>query len=349
MWFWFEDTLSYLWPMALHAYIGWVQVGGAWVLCVLHSHVSLCMACLLFTCLPLPVGLFGLTVRFCCLFLTLCGMGSLGFHSLHLISSLGWVLLGHGPFLPQFGLCFLLLLVYGSANIFATHCLAVLGLLWACHVFIFSLLSLCCSILLLGWFSYHLGHPWPILILWVSLTRFIPLGILSPFHSYIPMGFLLNLLDFADPISISFTFVICWLLHQPPLLIPFFGLLWPILTCFLFLTIPMGLLLLSLGLPWAHLLSLGAFLLFYRSVYHCSCHLCLMVFLFLLILLSSSFVILLGFFLPLAFFFFSPKWTSTTTTFRYGDLRELHIFMFCIMNLNQKKLKWTANYKARSI
>ena len=46
--------------------------------------------------LLLPVGLFGHVVcSVACL--TFCAMGkSLGFHSLHLVSSLGWVLLGYG-------------------------------------------------------------------------------------------------------------------------------------------------------------------------------------------------------------------------------------------------------------
>ena len=55
------------------------------------------IACLVFTCLSLPTGLSSLaTCSATCL--TLCGMDeSLGLHSLHLVSSLGWVLLGYGP------------------------------------------------------------------------------------------------------------------------------------------------------------------------------------------------------------------------------------------------------------
>ena len=46
--------------------------------------------------LPLPTGLFGLVMCFVA-HLTLCGVDeSLGLHSLHLVSSLGWVLLGYG-------------------------------------------------------------------------------------------------------------------------------------------------------------------------------------------------------------------------------------------------------------
>ena len=54
------------------------------------------ISCLVFMCLPLPVGLFGpATCYSACL--TLCGVDeSLGLHSLLLVSSLGWVLLGYG-------------------------------------------------------------------------------------------------------------------------------------------------------------------------------------------------------------------------------------------------------------
>ena len=57
------------------------------------------IACLLFTRLLLLVGLSSIaTCSVACL--TFCGVGeSLGPHSSHLISSSGWVLLGHGPFL----------------------------------------------------------------------------------------------------------------------------------------------------------------------------------------------------------------------------------------------------------
>ena len=91
---------------------------------------------------------------------------------------------------------------------------------------------------------------------WASLAHFIPLGILGPFYSfgiigpfysYIPMGFLLNLSGFLEPIIIFFTFGLCWPLHQTHLLIPFFGLLRPTFACFPFLIIPMGLLLSFLG------------------------------------------------------------------------------------------------------
>lgn len=57
------------------------------------------ITCLVFTCLPLPMGLFGPTTRSVAL-LTLCGEDELlGLHFLHLVSSLGWVLFGYRHFL----------------------------------------------------------------------------------------------------------------------------------------------------------------------------------------------------------------------------------------------------------
>ena len=57
------------------------------------------IACLVFTRLLLPMGFSSIaTCSAACL--TFCGMGeSLGLHSPHLVSSLGWVLLGCGPLL----------------------------------------------------------------------------------------------------------------------------------------------------------------------------------------------------------------------------------------------------------
>ena len=57
------------------------------------------IACLVFMHLPLPAGLSGPTTCFATR-LTFCGVDeSLGLHSLHLVSSLGWVLLRYGFFL----------------------------------------------------------------------------------------------------------------------------------------------------------------------------------------------------------------------------------------------------------
>ena len=57
------------------------------------------ITCLVFTRLPLSTGLSSpVACSVACL--TLCGMDeSLVLHSLHLVSSLGWVLLGYGFFL----------------------------------------------------------------------------------------------------------------------------------------------------------------------------------------------------------------------------------------------------------
>ena len=84
------------WPTTL------VLAGYKWVsLGLVHAPLPYeSMACLLFMRLPLPAGLSSLAVHFAAYFLTLCGMDELlDLHSLHLVSSLGWVLLGHGPFL----------------------------------------------------------------------------------------------------------------------------------------------------------------------------------------------------------------------------------------------------------
>ena len=106
---------------------------------------------------------------------------------------------------------------------------------------------------------------------WASSAYFIPLDIPGLLHSFRhpwlisflqSQGLLLNLLGFPNLITISLTFGVCWPLHQSHLLIPFFGLLQSIFACFLLLTIPIGLLLPSLGLPWAYLLSLRPFYYF---------------------------------------------------------------------------------------
>ena len=95
----------------------WLGTSG-WCLSLMRTPL-LCesIACLLFVHFPLPLDLFGLATCSATHFLTLCSMDkSLGLHSLHLISSLGWVLLGYGPSLLQFSPCFLLPLVCGSTD-----------------------------------------------------------------------------------------------------------------------------------------------------------------------------------------------------------------------------------------
>ena len=137
------------------------------------------MACLLFMRLPWPGGLSGLCCTFCYSFLTFCAVDeSLGLRSLYPASSVGWVLLWHGPFL----LCEL-----ADNPAILPHCL--------CHVAswlmlpgppldlpcTFLLLSSCSPVLLLGLFSYNFGLPWPVLFLWAFSARFIPLGIFGSF------------------------------------------------------------------------------------------------------------------------------------------------------------------------
>ena len=122
------------------------------------------------------------------------------------------------------------------------------------------------------------------------------MSILGPFHYFLPLSFL-----WAFPKSFRLLWpnyhILClwvyWPLNQSHLPIPFFGLFQPIFAFFLFLMIPMGLLLHSLGLPqpvcflWGHLL-------FYGPMNHYSCHSGSMV--FTLLLSFFAFFILLGFF-----------------------------------------------------
>ena len=127
---------------------------------------------------------------------------------------------------------------------FLTHSIAY-GLLW--HISF--------SLGILSPFSF-LGHPWPIPIL----------------HSH---GFLLTLLGFLGPITISFTFGVYGLSVNP--LLTYFiilGLFWPILTFLL----PMGLLLLSLGSFRPTCFLRGLFIILWALIHH-SCHSSLMIFL----------------------------------------------------------------------
>ena len=159
----------------------------------------------------------------------------------------------------------------------------LLGFFWACHLLFLPSTHITqyfywiSSHIILGFLSpfYSFGHPWPVSFLWAFLACFIPLSILGPFHSlghpwpislfptsYIPIGFCQNISSFPPPNYYILYFWVYWHLNHPHLLIPFFGLLWPISACFLLLMILMGLLLLYLGLPWAHLFSLGPFYYF---------------------------------------------------------------------------------------
>ena len=118
--------------------------------------------------------------------------------------------------------------------------LYLLSLHWACHVlFLYSVrvAQYFC------WVNSHtiLGFLGPFLRLLHSFGHPSPIPFL---HSY---GLLLNLSSFPGSIIISFTFGVCWPLHQPHLLIRYFGLLQTIFACFLFLINLMCLLLPSLG------------------------------------------------------------------------------------------------------
>ena len=101
-----------------------------------------------------------------------------------------------------------------------------------------------------------------------SLTHFIPLGILGPLHSLkhprpIPIlhsyGLLLSLLDFPGPNYHILYFR--GLLAFPPTLFtsPSYRILRTIFACFLFLIMPIGLLLLSLGSLWPACFIWGPF------------------------------------------------------------------------------------------
>ena len=130
--------------------------------------------------------------------------------------------------------------------------LCLMGLFWACYMFSLCLIPVAWYY---HWASIHaiLGFLGPFHRFRVSLDHFISLGILSPFHF---LGYpwpiqILHSHEFSQvswassiQITIFFTFEI---FHQPfTHLIHYFGPLWPILACFLFLLMPMSLLLLSL-------------------------------------------------------------------------------------------------------
>ena len=174
--------------MAHHAYSGWVQVGGAWALCVLHFHVSPWPICCSCVCLGLWIDLILLRILLL-KFLTLCGMEvSLGLHSLHLISSLGWaglcLSMGSSFFnlAPAFFMVKLTLLPYRlitSTMLSFNSCL--LGLLWAYHILFFYSVHIA-QYFYWAYFHTILGflcpfhtfrHPRPASLLWASLAHSI--------------------------------------------------------------------------------------------------------------------------------------------------------------------------------
>ena len=126
------------------------------------------------------------------------------------------------------------------------------------------------------------GFFWPIMLVlgsfgpflppWASLVYFLPFGILDPLPSLHSHRFLLTLLGFSNPITISFILGVHGLFINP--LLSYFitlDLLWSILT-FLHCIMPMGLLLISLGSFRPICFSQGPFVLLYVPMTHCSCH-----------------------------------------------------------------------------
>ena len=208
---------------------------------------------------------------FCYLFLTFCGVDEfLSFYSLYLTSFLGWVLLGRGPFLLQsipYPIC-------GSVDTLGmpSRC--------SCHAIIWLMLAgpflgLLYAFLLFNSNSKHyhwactyavLGFLDPFHRFWASLTHFIFLGILGLFHflrHYRPISFHWVSLAHSSP-SFSWAFAKSFELSDPnyhilyfrglwafpptpSYLVPSFRLFQPILTCFPFLIMPMGLPFLSSG------------------------------------------------------------------------------------------------------
>jgi len=118
-----DHTFSYLWPVGHLPYIGWVQVDGAWTLCA-------CFASIWVHCFS-GTHAFAIAYKFvwlCCTLWCLfnsCGVNEfLGLHSLHLISSLGWALLGYGLSLLKFNPCLFSSFIHGLAGALAIplHC-----------------------------------------------------------------------------------------------------------------------------------------------------------------------------------------------------------------------------------
>ena len=132
-----------------------------------------------------------------------------------------------------------------------TSCL--LGLFLACYMLSLCLIPMAQQY---HWASIHatLGFLGPFHCFWASSAHFILLGILGlfPFLGHprpililYSDGPLLSLLGFPGPNYHILHPWDLWAFHQPLThLIHYFGPLWPILVCFLFLIIPMGLLLL---------------------------------------------------------------------------------------------------------
>ena len=208
-------TLSYFWPMTHHSNIGWVQVGGAWALCVLHFCVCSKLVCCSCVChgleVRLRVLLFILSPLWCelisdPLFFMACFLQGLGISWL-------WAFLPFSLlFAPSVGLPVFLPChsVISIATLFDPYSL---GLFRAYGIFFFQLVtmtqyghwvyshatlgfldSLYCLWAPLANFVL-LGHPRPVCFPWASSAHFLTL------YSH---GILLTLLGFPIPITTSF-------------------------------------------------------------------------------------------------------------------------------------------------
>ena len=181
----------------------------------------------------------------------------LSFYAFHLLFGLGIAWVRALSLLP--GPCPLLSHVRGLVDdptmLLHCSCYDITSLLLCCYLWAYRLRLLLVHFLHSFFFWASLAniptepaHSIP----WASSAHFIPRASLAHFllsylfHSH---EFLLNLLGFRGPITTSFLWVY-WPSNQSYLPISFFGLLRPLFAFFLFLMIPIGLLLHSLGLPW---------------------------------------------------------------------------------------------------
>ena len=106
---------------------------------------------------------------------------TLGFHSLHPIFSLGWVLHRHRPFLLQFGHYFFLLLVCGPTDISTTP------LYCFCHALLSLMGLLCIFFFFLSLTQFVLPSTSARSVFipsWASLAHIISMGIPSPLSSF---------------------------------------------------------------------------------------------------------------------------------------------------------------------
>ena len=124
--------LSYLWPVAHFPCIGWIQVNGVWALCACPTSIWVhCFS---------GFHAFAIAFRIWYLFNS-CGINEfLGLHSLHLISSSGWILLECGlSLLNSAHVPFFLPFVHGLARALAKplhcSCYDIIHLFLPCYFF----------------------------------------------------------------------------------------------------------------------------------------------------------------------------------------------------------------------